>query len=178
MLVNLVNSLLFVLTATTTVISSDELYCCLLPQCEALCTCHSGFSDHNKMVLWPRYEGRAVWNLHKKNVRSVRFVVKSKGCCCNLSAGVALNARRTTNEMCAKNNTICMWREQATTEWSWWSDLGEWPLIMLVNLVNSWLYMLTVKTTVISSGELCCCLLPQCGMHMPLGLFRWQHYQK
>ena len=33
--------------------------------------------------------------------------------CCNLSAGVALNGRFTTNGMCAKNNTIYMWREQA-----------------------------------------------------------------
>ena len=57
--------------------------------------------------------------LHKKNVGSVRFVVKKRGCRCNLSAGVALNARFTTNEMCAKN-TLYMWREQAIIEWSWW----------------------------------------------------------
>jgi len=38
--------------------------------------------------------------------------------CCNLSAGVALNARFTTNGMCVKNNTIYLWREQAITEWS------------------------------------------------------------
>jgi len=39
--------------------------------------------------------------------------------CCNLSAGVALNVRFTTNGMCAKNNTIYTWREQAIIEWSW-----------------------------------------------------------
>jgi len=39
--------------------------------------------------------------------------------CCNLSLGVALNVSFTTNEMCAKNNTKYMWREQAITEWSW-----------------------------------------------------------
>ena len=77
-----------------------------------------GLSDCNKMVLWPGCEGRAMWNLHKKNVRSVRFVVKRRGCCCNLSASVMLNARFTTNGMCAKNNTIYMWREQAIIEWS------------------------------------------------------------
>ena len=55
-----------------------------------------------------------------------------------------------------------MWREQAITEWSRWSDLGEWPLIMLVNLVNSWLCLLTVTTRVISSGDLYCCLLSRC----------------
>jgi len=40
-------------------------------------------------------------------------------CCCNLSAGVALDAGFTTNRMCAKNNTIYMWHEQAIIEWSW-----------------------------------------------------------
>ena len=64
-------------------------------------------SNRNKMVLWPGCEGHAVWNLHKKNVRSVRFIVKRKGCCCNLSVGIA---RRTT--------PIYMWCEQAITEWS------------------------------------------------------------
>ena len=41
-----------------------------------------------------------------KNVRSVRFVVKSRGCCCNLSGRVALIVWFTTNGMCVKNNTI------------------------------------------------------------------------
>jgi len=30
-------------TSNNRVILSGELYCCLLPQCEALRTCHSGF---------------------------------------------------------------------------------------------------------------------------------------
>jgi len=64
--------------------------------------------------------------------------------------------------MCGKNKTINMLRERAIIEWSQWSDLGEWPLMMLVNLVNSWLCLLTVTTRVISSGELYCFLLPQC----------------
>jgi len=64
-----------------------------------------GLSDHNKMVLWPGYEGHARCNLHKKNVWWVGLVVKRRGCCCNLSAGITLNVRFTTNEMCAKNNT-------------------------------------------------------------------------
>jgi len=64
-----------------------------------------GISDHNKMVLWPGCGGRAVWSLHKKNVRSVRFVVKRR-CCCNISGGVTLNVWFTTNGMCAKNNNI------------------------------------------------------------------------
>ena len=64
--------------------------------------------------------------------------------------------------MCAKNKNISTWREQAIIEWSRRSDLGEWPLIMLVNLVNSWLCLLTVTTRVISSSDLYCWLLPRC----------------
>ena len=58
--------------------------------------------------------------------------------------------------LCAKNKSICMWHEQAIIEWSRWSDLGEWPLTMLVNLVNSWLCLRTVTTRVISSGDFYC----------------------
>ena len=65
-----------------------------------------GISDHNKMVLWPEYEGRVEFSLHTKNVRSVRFVVKRRGCCCNLSGGVGLIVWFTTNGICVKNNTI------------------------------------------------------------------------
>ena len=113
-----------------------------------------GISDRNKMV-WPGCEGRAEFSLHTKNVRSVWFVVKRRGYYCNLSGGVALIVWFTTNGMCAKNINICMWREQAIIEWSQWSDLGEWPLIMLVNLVNSWLCLLTVTTRVISIVACC-----------------------
>jgi len=65
-----------------------------------------GTSDRNKMVLWPGCGGRAEFSLHTKNVRSVWFVVKRKGCCCNFSGGVALSMWFTTNEMCVKNNTM------------------------------------------------------------------------
>ena len=48
---------------------------------------------------------------------AVRFVVKRRGCCCNLSVGVALNVQFTTNEKCALNNThTYMWRKQAIIE--------------------------------------------------------------
>ena len=77
-----------------------------------------GISDRNKMVLWPGCGGRAEFSLHTKNVRSVWFVVKRRGFCCNLSGGVALIVWLTTNRMCAKNKNICMWREQAIIEWS------------------------------------------------------------
>ena len=77
-----------------------------------------GISDRNKMVLWPGCGGRAEFSLHTKNVRSVWFVVKRRGCCCNLSGSVALIVWFTTNGMCAKNKIICTWREQAIIEWS------------------------------------------------------------
>jgi len=65
-----------------------------------------GISDRNKMVLWPGCEGHAEFSLHTKNVRSVLFVLKRRGCCCNLSGGVALIVWFTTNGMRGKNNTI------------------------------------------------------------------------
>ena len=75
-------------------------------------------SDRNKMVLWP---GCAGCSLHKTNVRLVRFIVKRRGRCCNLSIGFALNVQFTTNGMCVKNNTHIqhMWHKQAIKEWSW-----------------------------------------------------------
>ena len=42
------------------------------------------------MVLWPGCRGRAEFSLHTENVRSVWFIVKTRGCCCNLSGGDAL----------------------------------------------------------------------------------------
>jgi len=35
-------------TSNNRVIMACELYCCLLPQCETLCTYRSGFSDRNR----------------------------------------------------------------------------------------------------------------------------------
>ena len=72
-----------------------------------------GIFNYNKMVLWTGCGGRAEFSLHTKKVGSVWFVVKRKGCCCNLSSGVALLVWFTTNGMCAKNKNIYAWREQA-----------------------------------------------------------------
>jgi len=96
-----------------------------------------GISDHNKMVLWPGCEGRAEFSLHTKNVRSVRFIVKRRGCCCNLSGGVALIVWFTTNGMCVKNNTIdYVWHEQAITEWSWHVN----SIVACCHSVKLWAY--------------------------------------
>jgi len=51
-------------------------------------------------------EGHAWCSLHKKNVRSVRFIVKRRECCCNLSSGFALTVSFTMNGICAKNNNM------------------------------------------------------------------------
>jgi len=88
-------------TSNSRVISSGDLYyCLLLPQCETLCTCCSGFP----MVLCPGCEDHARCSLHKKNVLSVWFVVKRR-CCCNLLVDIVLNVRFTMNGMCTKNKT-------------------------------------------------------------------------
>ena len=63
-----------------------------------------GLSDRNKMVLWTGCGGRARCNFHRKELRSVWFVVKRRGCCFKLSVGVALNMLFTTNGMCTSNN--------------------------------------------------------------------------
>jgi len=111
-----------------------------------------------RFITWCHHKLDQRWGPQPADI----FGGRSKWLCCNLSGGVALIVWFTTNGMCAKNKNICMWREQAIIEWSRWSDLGERPLTMLVNLVNSWLCLRTVTTRLISSGDLYCCLLPRC----------------
>jgi len=38
-------------------------------------------------------------------VQSVWFIIKRKGCCCNLLVGIALNMQFTMNGVCVKNST-------------------------------------------------------------------------
>ena len=70
-----------------------------------------------------------------------------------VSSGVALIVWFTTNGMCAKNKNMCMWREQAIIEWSWWvtslnaCEPGE-RLIVLTNSDDE--------------SDLYCCSLPRC----------------
>jgi len=57
----------------------------------------------------PKSVPGARCNLHKTNMRSVRFIAKRRGCCCNLSVDVALKVQFTMNGMCAKSTTqICV----------------------------------------------------------------------
>ena len=107
------------LTSNNRVILSGDLYCCLLPRSvRSFVYMPLGISDRNKMVLWQGCGGRTKFSLHRKNVRSVWFVVKRRGYCCNLSGGVALIIWFTTNVICAMNKNISIWREQAIIEWS------------------------------------------------------------
>ena len=162
MLVNLLNSWLCLRTVTTRVISSGDLYCCLLPRWEALRTCRSGFPIATKWCC----------DQDVKVVRSTAFTQRTCDRCGSLWKGgdvvatspVVLRWLCDSPRMgCAwRITTLCMWREQTIIEWSRWGDLGEWPLRMLVNLVNSWLCLRKVMTRVISSGDLYCCLLPRC----------------
>jgi len=93
-------------TSNNRVMMACELYYCLLPRCEALRTCRSGFPIATKWCCDQDVEVVQSSAFTQKNVRSVWFVVKRRGCCCNLSGGVALTAWFTTNGMCVKNNTI------------------------------------------------------------------------
>ena len=61
-----------------------------------------GISNRNKMVRWPGCEGRAEFSLHTNNVRSLRFVVKIRGCCCNPSVVLRW--------LCDSPRTGCPWR--------------------------------------------------------------------
>ena len=83
-----------------------DLYCCLLPRCEALRACPSGFPIATKWCCDQDVKVVQSSGLHTKNVWSVWFAVKRRGCCCNLSGGVALIVWFTTNGMCVKNNAI------------------------------------------------------------------------
>jgi len=104
-------------TSNNRVIAACELYCCLLPRCEALRTCRSGFPIATNWYCDQDVEVVLSSAFTQKNVRSVWFVTKRRGCCCNLSGGVALIVWFTTNWMCVKNKNIYAWHEQAIIEW-------------------------------------------------------------
>ena len=103
--------------------------------------CHSAklrahaawLSDRNKMVLWPGCEGRAVWNLHTKSVRSVRFVVKRMGCCCNISLECAIPHEQDVRE--EQHPYICGANKQ------YQSNHSMWTLLLLAATVRSFAHM-------------------------------------
>ena len=105
-------------TSNNRVISAGDLYCCLLPKCEALHTCRSGFSDCNTMVLLPGCGGRAEFSLHTRNVRSVWFVVKRGDIVATSLVALRLLFDSPQTGCARRGNTIWMWRKQAIIEWS------------------------------------------------------------
>ena len=112
------------------VISMGELYCCLLPRCDALCTCRLGFLIATKWCC----------DQDVKVVPSADFTKRTCDRCGSLLKGgdVVATSPLPLHWMCNSPQTGCarritpiyMWREQAIR--------------------------------VISSGDLYCCLLPQC----------------
>jgi len=66
--------------------------------------------------------------------------------CWGQSANAVSHTWCTTNGSALRITYMyCMWCKQAVMEWSKYSDLGiddhgKWPLMLLVNLVKSWLY--------------------------------------
>jgi len=108
-------------------------------------------SDRNKMVLWPGCEGRADFSLHTKNMRSVRFVVKRRGCCCNLSGGVALIVWYTLErDMREEQKYVCVERASNSKR-----DCDAWSLLLLAATVRSFAHMLLGISNRISSFKHC-----------------------
>ena len=70
------------------------------------------------ILKWPNTLSQVGHNVIKGRVVNTAFKSFNTVATCNLDAGVELNARFTTNGMCAKNNTIYMQREQSILEWS------------------------------------------------------------
>ena len=90
-------------------------------------------SDCTKKVLRPGCESGTTGNLYKKNVRSVRFFVKRRGYCCNVSVSVALNVRLTTTG-CVRTMNVNAHADVARTS----------------------------NNRAIAARDQDCCLLPQC----------------
>jgi len=149
-----------------------------------------GISHRNKMVLRPGCEGRAEFTLHTKNVRSVRFIVNRRGCCCNLSGGVALIVWFTTNGMCVKNSTIHICGANKQQQ----SDHGMWTLLLLAATVRSFAHMplgisdrittnvfqrtvnLRDKNKFLELVDVMCCLIANLGCYLKnckVFLFAW-----
>jgi len=123
MLVNLVISWLYFLMVTTRVISPGDLYCCLLPQCEALRTCRSGFrSQQNGAVTGISRLCQVQTSQKECAIGPVRckkewmILQTFRRSCIECAIHHERLHGRTMNRMCAKNNTH-IWHEQAIIDW-------------------------------------------------------------
>jgi len=70
-------------TNNNRVISSGELYCCLLPQCEALRTCRLDFSDRNRGKSHTDSQGEFFQQSAQLLETSKIFPSNSQKRCCN-----------------------------------------------------------------------------------------------
>jgi len=105
-------------TRNNNVISSGGLYCCLLPRCEALRTCRSGFPIATKWCC--DQDVKVVW--------SSTFTQRKCDRCGSLWKGgdVVATSPVVLRWLCDSPRTgcawritpLCMWREQAIIEWS------------------------------------------------------------
>ena len=150
-------------TSNNTVISSGNLYCCLLPQCEALRTCHLGFLIITKWCC--------AQNV--KVVPGAAFTKRTCNRCGSLQKGedvvatywLALHWMSNSPQTgsARRITPIHMWCEQAIKEWSWWvtsnnaceaseqlivlangnneSYLVRWSLLLLAATVWSFAYL-------------------------------------
>ena len=94
-----------------------ELYCCLLPQCEALRTCRSGFPiatkwccDQDVKVVPASHKERAIGAVRCK--KEGMLLQPLRWCCVKC----VIHHERDVRE---EQHHTYMWREQATIEWSW-----------------------------------------------------------
>jgi len=120
-------------TSNNRVIAARDLYCCLLPQCKASRTCCSGFPiatkwccDQDAMVV-------PCETFTQRAVRSVRFVVKRRGCCCSISLECAIPHEQDVRE--EQHPYICGANKQ------YQSDHSMWTLLLLAATVRSFAHM-------------------------------------
>jgi len=125
-------------TIVTRLTEHDDVIQSLLRGAQRLGLALGPCTQHTALRSFYRYLSGWDGGTKTKNNRTIH---KGTGViytaqCCNLSASVALNLWFTTNGMCAKNNNVYTWREQAIIEW-----LRPWSLLLFVATVWSFAHM-------------------------------------
>ena len=106
-------------TSNNRVIMACEHYCCLLPKCEALCTCRLDFRSQQNGAVTRMWRSCRVQPSHKERaIGAVRCKIE----------GMLLQPLRRRCVKCVihherdvreEQHHTYMWREQAIMEWSW-----------------------------------------------------------
>ena len=122
-----------------TMSTTCDLYCCLLPQCEALCTCLLRLSNHNKLVLsaltsmwmWfqvqPSQKGHAICALH---CNKEGMLLQPVGWCCIESV---IHHKRVVHK--EQHTNICDANKQKQ------NDLVGWSLFLFAATVGSFAHL-------------------------------------